>query len=170
MGLEQLIEAMRGVRDAVPDALLLIAGQGPIGEEIDEQIRQLGLEHHVRRLGFVPDSDLPVAYRAADISVVPTQSLEGFGLIIAESLAAGTPALVTPIGGMPEVVRALDPALVLDDATPATIEAGLVRALREPASLPTVQACQAYARSRFDWSVVVQRLLAVYDEAIQSHG
>lgn len=170
MGLEQLVNAMRGVRDAVPDALLLIAGKGPIGEELDDRIRRLGLDQNVRRLGFVPDSDLPIAYRAADLSVVPTQSLEGFGLIIAESLAAGTPALVTPIGGMPEVVRDLDPTLVLEGTASETIEAGLINALREPASLPSAEACQEYARRRFDWSVVVQQLLTVYDEAIQSHG
>ena len=44
-------------------------------------------------LGFVPDEDLPLAYRAANFSIVPTVALEGFGLITIESLAAGTPVV-----------------------------------------------------------------------------
>ncbi|MEO0529304.1 MAG: glycosyltransferase family 4 protein [Planctomycetota bacterium] len=170
MGLEQLVEAMRAVRDAVPDAVLLIAGKGPLSEELDEQVRHLGLEDTVKLLGFVPDDDLPLAYRAADVSIVPTQTLEGFGLIIAESLAAGTPAIVTPVGGMPEVVSDLDPTLVLEDSSTGSIEAALVRALQSPKTLPTPTECRDHARARFDWSVVVQRLLAIYDEAIEQHG
>ncbi len=53
---------------------------------------------HVRLLGFVSDADLPLAYRAADLSIVPSQALEEFGVITLESLAAGMPVLVTLVG------------------------------------------------------------------------
>ena len=76
------------------------------------------MANHVRMLGSSRDADLPLYYRAADLSVVPTVALEGFGLVAAESLAAGCPALVTPVGGLPSVVADLSPDLVLEDATP----------------------------------------------------
>ena len=168
MGLESLIEAMREVLAKHPETLLLIAGKGPISDELSSLIQQHGLESSVRLLGFVPDEGLPIAYRAADLSVVPTQSLEGFGLIIPESLAAGTPALVTPIGGMPEVVRGLDPGLILGGAE--HLAAGLMSALDNPAGLPSDSVCQAYARERFSWPVIAEQILGVYREAIADYA
>ena len=109
MGLQDLITAAVQVRARVPEVLILIAGRGPSGPGLQKQIDALGLNRNVRLLGFMPEEDLPVAYRAADLSVVPTVALEGFGLVAAEALAAGVPTLVTPVGGLPEVVRALVP-------------------------------------------------------------
>ncbi|TWT97962.1 Mannosylfructose-phosphate synthase [Botrimarina colliarenosi] len=170
MGLERLVEAMETVRVAHPEVRLVIAGKGPLTPELQETIRAKRLGPAVELLGFVPDEQLPLAYRAADLSIVPSQSLEGFGLIIAESLAAGTPALVTPVGGMPEVVHELSPDLVLAGSGGEEIAAGLTAALDGQLRVPTSQECAAYARRRFDWPQVAERVLAVYEEAIASHG
>lgn len=167
MGLENLVAAMMEVRRHIPDALLLIAGKGPLTDLLRRQIADLGLEGHVALLGFVPDEALPLAYRAADLGIVPTVSLEGFGLITIESLAAGTPVLVTPIGGLPEAVRGLAPDLVLDGAEPAALADGLVRALDGRLKLPGAAACQAYVRTRFDWPVIARLTREVYREALQ---
>ncbi len=166
MGLENLIEAMDHVRRHVPGALLFIAGKGPLAGELEARIAEAGLEQHVRLLGFVPDDDLPLAYRAATLSVVPTVALEGFGLITVESLAAGTPVLVTPVGGLPETVRGLDPALILESARTDALARRLVGVLRGDAALPSSDACQRYARERFDWPVVAARTRAVYEEVL----
>lgn len=170
MGLESLIESMRAVLAKHPEALLLVAGKGPISEELGELIQRRGLRNSVRLLGFVPDEDLPIAYRAADLSIVPTQSLEGFGLIIPESFASGTPALVTPVGGMPEVVRGLDPGLILQGAKTEDLAAGLLSALDNPSGLPSDAVCQAYARERFSWPVIAEQILEVYREAIADYA
>ena len=45
--------------------------------ELEQRVAALGLEHHVRMLGYVADADLPLAYRAADLNVVPARALEG---------------------------------------------------------------------------------------------
>jgi glycosyltransferase involved in cell wall biosynthesis len=170
MGLENLIAAFARVRAAHPDALLYIAGTGPRRADLEAEVRARGLSDHVRLLGFVPDRDLPYAYRAADLSVVPTVRLEGFGLITVESLAAGTPVLVTPIGGLPETVGALSEALVLPDATVDALAHGLTAALRAPASLPSRSSCRAYARSTFGWPALARRTRDVYAEAIHARG
>lgn len=170
VGLEQLLQAMVAVRSAAPDVLLVIAGKGPLADELRDLVSQLGLSDSVRLLGFVPDDQLPMAYRAADLSVVPSQSLEGFGLIIVESLASGTPALVTPVGGMPEVVGDLNSELLFADTSAEAIAEGLSRALASPDSLPDADACRAYAETRFDWPVIAARVLEVYQEAIDSFG
>jgi glycogen synthase len=164
VGLEGLIDAMGEVRRAVPEALLLIAGRGVMADELSARIHAAGLEQHVRLLGFVPESELPLLYRACDLSIVPSVALEGFGLPTIESLAAGTPVLVTPVGGLPETVTALDPELVLPDASSAAIAAGLRGALREPQRLPSPDRCADYVREHFDWPVVAKRVLAVYQQ------
>lgn len=164
MGLEELLRAADLVRQAVPDVLVLIAGRGALEAELRAQVEALGLRDQVRLLGFVPDGDLPLAYRAADLSVVPTVALEGFGLIAAESLAAGTPALVTPVGGLPEVVGGLSPDLVLPEAGPGAIADGIRLALTGGLSLPSAEDCRQFAQARYDWPVSAQAIREVYQE------
>jgi glycogen(starch) synthase len=165
MGLRALIDAVDVVRREVPDALVLIAGKGTLAAELGAHIEALSLGKHVRLLGFVPDDMLPVAYRAADLSIVPTECLEGFGLVAAESLAAGTPVLVTPSGGLPEVVEDLSPQLILPGFGRDAIAAGLIAALRGQIKLPDAQRCQEFA-ARFDWSRITQQTASVYRAAL----
>ena len=104
MGLENLVDAMVRVHAEVPDALCVVVGRGKLRDQLVARIARKNLQSHVQLLGFVPDEQLPFLYRAADLTVMPSLSLEGFGLSAVESLAAGTPVLVTPVGGLPEVV------------------------------------------------------------------
>jgi len=167
VGLESLVSAMERVRARVPDVLLLMAGRGPRAESLERQIRDAELHDHVRLVGFVPDDDLPVAYRAADISVMPTRALEGFGLSAVESLAAGTPVVVTPVGGLPEVVGDLSEELIVGDGSPEALAARLAAVLQGKIDLPTSSACRRYARSRFAWPVVASQTQDVYEQVIQ---
>ena len=170
MGLENLIDAMTEVRRQVPDALLLIAGKGPLHDVLRARIDDAGLVDAVRLLGFVPDADLPYAYRAANFSIVPTVALEGFGLITIESLAAGTPVLVTPIGGLPETVRELDPNLILPSAKPDVLAEALIDRLQHPESLPSAEVCTCYARETFDWPIIAARTRDVYAHVLDTHA
>ncbi len=166
MGLDNLIASVVALREQVPDALVLIAGRGKIAGELEHEIRRLGVEDHVRLIGFVPDADLPYAYRAADVTIVPSVSFEGFGLIVCESLAAGTPCLVTPVGGLPEAVGTLAPQLVLADSSVGTIAAGMASALTGALTLPTAVECEAYAREHYDWPVIAAKVRKVYEAAL----
>ncbi|MCC8391230.1 glycosyltransferase family 4 protein [Paraburkholderia sp. MMS20-SJTR3] len=168
MGLEDLIDALALVKLRVPDVLLTIAGKGPLETQLHARIRARGLDAHVRLAGFVPVDDVPLWYRAADLSVVPTVSLEGFGLTTIESLAAGTPVLVTPVGGLPEAVAPLSNALVLPSGGYKAIGEGLIDALLGHSVLPDSDACRAYARRHFDRAVVAAQVADVYREAIRA--
>jgi glycosyltransferase involved in cell wall biosynthesis len=162
MGLSQLVASVGVLRQRVPNVLVLIAGQGPLEAELHTQIQRAGLEEHCQLAGFIGEDDLPSAYRAADLTVVPSVALEGYGLIVPESLAAGTPALVTPVGGLPETVEGLSDALVLVEASAPAIAQGLGDALTGVVPLPTADECRAYARRRNDWRVVAEQVRRVY--------
>ncbi|MGF6599738.1 glycosyltransferase involved in cell wall biosynthesis [Paraburkholderia sp. GAS448] len=170
MGLEDLVDAVKLLKRHQPDVLLLIAGKGRLESELQARIAQAGLEDNVKLLGFVPDQHLAALYRAATISVVPTVALEGFGLITVESLASGTPVLVTPVGGLPEAVAGLSQDLVLPATGAAAIADGLAAALDGSLKLPDADACRAYARENFDNAVIAKRVASVYDEAIAAGG
>ena len=167
MGLENFIEAIGQLREKEPAILALLAGTGPLAGELAALVERKNLQEHVRLVGFVPDADLPVAYRAADASVVPSIALEGFGLIVLESLAAGTPAIVTPVGGLPEAVSALSKDLILDGSSPAQLADGLAARLAALERLPSESACQAYAKDNFDWPVIANKVIRVYERCLQ---
>lgn len=167
VGLEGLVDSIRTVRRHVPDVLLLIGGTGPLADTLAAQVEAAGLSRHVRLLGYVAEEDLPLAYRAADVSIVPTVALEGFGLTAVESLAAGTPVLVSPVGGLREIVQDLSPSLILPDTEPATMGRCLADVLYGRTRLPDALTCQTYARSRFDWSVIATQMRGVYEEVVR---
>lgn len=165
MGLEDLIASVRVARKRVPDLLIMIAGKGPLARELEARCQDPEIAPHVRLLGFVPDHDLPLAYRAADLSVVPSVALEGFGLVVAESLASGTPALVTAVGGLPETIEDLAPQCVIREPGPAALGAVIADALLGRLRLPGSGDCARFARERYDWPLVAGRVRDVYAEA-----
>lgn len=167
MGLENLIQAMVQVRRSYPEVQLKIVGKGSLQSALEQQIADLNLTDQVQLLGYIPDEQLPFMYRAADFSVVPTVSLEGFGLIVVESLAAGTPVLGTPIGGIPEILAPFSPDLVLAGTEPQHLAQGIEEALSGLRSLPSAEACQAYIQEHFAWSAIAQRLKSIYTAAAE---
>jgi glycosyltransferase involved in cell wall biosynthesis len=166
MGLHNLIEAMSEVIRAHPDILLLIAGKGTLQDELDQHIQSKKLAANVRMMGAVSEGTLPLLYKAVDFSVVPTTAYEGFGLILVESLAAGTPVLGTPVGAIPEVLSPLSESSLLESAAPQHISAGIHEALSGKRILPSMEACEGYAAANYAWPAIARRVRAVYQEVI----
>jgi glycosyltransferase involved in cell wall biosynthesis len=157
MGLDRFLEAVALVKPDIPNLQVKIAGKGPQREVLAHQIQTLGLQNCVELTGFVPEEQLPNYYRAADLFVLPTIALEGFGLVILESLACNTPVLGTPVGAIPEVLRHFDPNLVLRDTSADAIAEGILRFYRQhKASRPDYR---AQVECEFTWQRVTQRLL-----------
>ena len=164
MGLETLIEAFSMMSKRQPDALLVIGGKGPLENTLKARAAELGIQDKVRFLGFVPDDVLPLVYSAADLHVMPSFVLEGFGLSAAESLAAGTPSIVTPVGGLPEVVNALSPQLVLPGTTASVLAAALQDVFHGTTHLPSAAECRAYAQRSFSLARAAREAAAIYRE------
>ena len=112
------------------------------------------------------EADLPLAYRAADITVVPSLSLEGFGLVTLESLASGTPTLVTPIGGLPEVIEPLAPQCIFAEASTSAMASRLKEILLGSVQLPSEGECRGYASENFAWPRIAEKVRTIYDEAL----
>lgn len=166
MGLDRLIDAFAQLHAEFPLWRLMIGGKGQIETELRERIASHGLSDEVISMaGFISEADLPYAYRAAEFSIVPSVALEGFGLVAVESLAAGTPVLVTPVGGMPEVVSPLCKKLVLSGFEKHDLVEGLRRAMSGQIDFPNSEACTDYVEKHFDWKEVSSGLTEIYERA-----
>jgi glycosyltransferase involved in cell wall biosynthesis len=169
MGLHNLVEAMADVVRTHPDAFLLIAGKGTLQDELKQHIRSANLAANVRMLGAVSDQVLPVLYRAVDFSIVPSTAYEGFGLILVESLASGTPVLGTPLGAIPEVLSPLSESLLLESAALQHLAEGIREVLAGKRVLPSMKVCEAYAAENYAWPIIVSRVQAVYRDVVGAY-
>lgn len=107
-GVEDLIEAFRGYRDAD----LVIAGEGGDGAKLRELARGLA---HVRFLGHIEQSRLASLYSNATALLVPSVAHEVFPLVILESFAASTPVIARNRGSMAEIVNSSGGGLLFND-------------------------------------------------------
>ncbi len=163
MGLDILIRAMAILRRHVPEILLLIGGTGSRRHDLESLTGSLGLNDHVRFLGYVPEAQLPLYLQASDLFVLPTRELEGFGLVTVEALACGTPVLGTPVGATPEILYPLDPALLFRDMSPEGMAEDLRRVLdrlrRDPHESQSLQqAWRRHATAHYSWDDAVAYL------------
>lgn len=158
VGIDKLLIALSIIKPIIPDIWLAIAGRGSMQNILQKQVQELGLENNVKFLGFLADKDLPIAYQAADLTIMPSQSFEGFGLAIVESLACGTPVLCTPVGGMPEILQAFSPDLITDDISEKSLANKLVDAILGKITLPTREECRHYTMKNYDWCHIAQKV------------
>lgn len=157
MGLPELIRAMA----LLPAHFTLeIGGEGPLKSELQGLIQSLGLGDRVRLAGHVPDGELPNFYSSGDWFLLPTSALEGFGLVILESLACGTPVLGTRIGAIPELLARFDPAWIIDAPSPQAIAATVMKATaRQP--FPPEELHQRIA-GEFDWEKIAEKYVELF--------
>ncbi len=95
------VDIARTVIERIDRAFFLIVGDGPLKTALEGLVRESGLEHKIRFLGF--RGDLVSIYHGSDL-FLSTSNYEGFGLAIVEAMAAGRPVVATSVGGVPEVV------------------------------------------------------------------
>lgn len=129
MGLENLLRAIEMLIPSQPRIMLVIGGEGPLRARLQEEIHQKKLHEVVHLVGFIPESQLSHYYQASDLVLMPSLQLEGFGLVMIEALACGTPVLGTPIGAIPEILNQVDPILVAEGVDGRSLARSLERVL-----------------------------------------
>jgi glycosyltransferase involved in cell wall biosynthesis len=162
MGIGLLLEACARLDAGRRDRLvILIGGEGPERERLEANAADLGLDRQVRFLGRLTEESLPDVYRAADLCVVPSLALEGFGLVVLEALACGTPVIASDVGGLPEALGGLDPSLVVPAGDPERLARRIEQAFARPHELPDPPTCRRRAET-FSWHASALRHADVY--------
>lgn len=167
--LTALLEAYTHLRNvyARREKLVLAGGKGWLYNSIFEKVQQLGLEAEVIFPGFVPDAEQVLWYHAASAFVYPSL-YEGFGIPIAEALACGLPVVTSNISSLPEVGS--DLALTVDPHDTEAIAAAMHRALTDQALRQRCRELAPSARQRFSAQAMVEKTLAVYEQAAAVHA
>lgn len=106
-GFHRVIECLPALRKDFPGLQYLVVGgaspEGDLGDQLQRQVRALGLEDHVRFLGPLNPEDLGIPLSAADVFVLATR-YEGWANVFLEAMACGLPVVTTDVGGNAEVV------------------------------------------------------------------
>ncbi|GGW99258.1 glycosyltransferase family 4 protein [Streptomyces chryseus] len=169
-GQDTLIRALGRVRCAVPDAVLLLVGDGPD----ERRLRRLAAAYEVAdRVVFAgghPHGAMPSFYAAADVFAMPCRTrkrgleVEGLGIVFLEAAASGLPVLVGDSGGAPDAVRDGETGYVVDGRSGAAVADRLVRMLTDP---PLARAMGEKGRERvrteWSWDRSYERLVALLD-------
>ena len=170
MGLENLVEAASAVVREKPEVFFVIGGSGYLRRKLEAMIKSSGLQDSVRLAGYIPEADLPAYYQCADLFILPTRVLEGFGLVTLEALACGTPVLATPVAANPEIVGRLDPRMLLEDCSPAGIAAGILgfipRYLEDRAAMRA--SCRKFVEDNYSWTKYAEGVEQALFDAVSS--
>src|SRR2546422_5286487 len=164
-GLHTLIEAFEILNQENVGATLIIAGEGPIKEELMTEVRQRGLEEVIRITGFVDEATLIALYRSSNIFVLPSD-YEPFGISVLEAMAARIPVVVSDVGGLSEIVEHGVTGLKVQPRDPVSLAASIRRLLEEE-SLARELTQKAYlmAGERYRWDHAAESTLRVYERA-----
>lgn len=128
-----VVAAIAHARRAVPGLRGLLVGDGPELAEVRRAIERHGLAEAVRAPGFLPAPKVRAAFAGATCLVAPS-SREGYGLVVLEAAAAGTPSIVVkgPDNAMVERIAEGENGLVADDATPAALGDAIAAICADP--------------------------------------
>ncbi len=138
-------------------------GPSPIYPDYDDYIKRLGLEKHVRWIGFVDEEDKPVLYRNAEAFVFPSR-YEGFGLPPLEALACGTPVITTHSSSLPEVVG--DAAFAVDADDERDMAGAIIAAIIQENLAAELRAKGPQQAAKFSWEITATETVLLYDRVL----
>jgi mannosylfructose-phosphate synthase len=166
-GFDLLVDAFAVVARRMDDVVLRLAvgsesegtTEDPMREELEQKIRDHGIEDRVILTGSLADEDMADFYRAADVFCLPSR-YEPFGMTAIEAMACGTPTVVTTHGGLYRTLTYGTDALFADTFDDVDFGITISKVLRYPkirARLATEGAHKV--RSLFTWTGIAQQLL-----------
>ena len=168
-GLDVLLRAMSDL----PEARLVIVGDGPLRTEWEALAGQLGLAARVSFLGEVDDARLPAIYRQAHVFVLPSVNrAEAFGTVLLEAMASGLPCVTSELGtGTSWVVQDGQTGLVVAPQNVAALSSAISVLLEEPARAAAMgRAARRRVEAEFTESTMIDRTMALYAGLLDMHG
>jgi glycosyltransferase involved in cell wall biosynthesis len=168
MGLEDLIDAAGILAQRGINFTLAIGGDGPLREQLIARAASSSAAERIRFLGSIPEEELPSWYAGSDLFVLPTRSLEGFGMVTLEAMASGVPVAGTRVGATSEILKALDEGLLFDEAGAEAMALLLERLLKDPAGLEEWgKKARVLAERHYGWRKIVLATQKVYGALLE---
>jgi glycogen(starch) synthase len=159
-GVQVALAALPRLRREFPGIRLVVAGTGPMADDLQRQAQRLG--DSVQWAGFVPERELAALLGAADTVLVPSL-YEPFGLVALEAAAAGAPLAVADTGGLRDLDFAGARFAPDDPGALAEAVAGLLR--DRPTARRLAARAQRRVRRDYAWAAVAEQTAGVYAAA-----
>lgn len=163
-GQDRLLQALPRIRRIVPEAAVLLVGDGPDRPRLEKMAAALDITRHVIFAGRVADDELPAYYAACDVFALPcrTQRLgidvEGLGIVLLEASATGKPVIAGNSGGAPDAVREGDTGFVISDDLDALAQAIIDLASDDFKAAAMGQAGRSWVLDNWTWDTPAGRL------------
>jgi glycosyltransferase involved in cell wall biosynthesis len=162
-----LLDAWPGVLRAVPDAYLLVVGEGSRRDALEAQARALRIADRVVFTGR--RDDVPAVTAALDVAVLPSYR-EAQGLTILEAMALSRPVVASDVGGIPEMVEDGVTGLLVPPHDAASLTAAIVRLLTDHPFADTLgRAGHDLVHARFCIELMVAAVESIYDDGARTH-
>ncbi len=159
-GQRYLVDAAQTLVRAMPDAHMLIFGEGELRPALARQIKHLGLEHRVQLAGFRPD--ILSLLKGLDVFVMSSLT-EGLATSILDAMAASKPVVGTTAGGIPEAVEDGVTGILVPPHNAAALADAMLRLLQDEALRRRMGAAGLErVRALFNVDRMVDETLAVY--------
>ena len=153
--------ALRALRE-IPQAYLMIVGDGETRADLERLAQELGLAERVRFLGALPRERLPSIYAAADLLLATSFASETFGIGLVEAQACGLPVVASRFGGFPEVIDEGRTGLLVPPRDPAALAAAVRSLIDDPERRRAMADAAPGWAAQFSWSAVADRVEAAY--------
>ncbi len=147
-----------------PQARLVIAGSGPLRDELHALARDLGLEQAVQFAGAIDNQAMPALYRAADLMLNPS-TVDNMPNSVLEALASGVSVVSTDVGGIPYLVEHERTALLVPPRCPRAMADAALRLLGDPALAGALREAGRQHVQQFRWDAVRPLLFDTYRRA-----
>lgn len=166
-GIQYLIEALPAILQGNPEAYYLIVGDGDYRSQLEEQVRDLGVERKVIFTGY--RNDIPQLLEMSDIFVLPTLT-EALPTVLAEAMAASKPIIASKVGGIPEMVIEGKNGLLLSPQNAEELAAACLNLLQNPSQAQEMgKAGRKIVEERFNIPVQVKMLETLYKELLNEY-
>jgi glycosyltransferase involved in cell wall biosynthesis len=161
-----LLEAWPTVLRSVPDAYLLLVGEGSRREALESLARELHIAHRVVFTGR--RDDVPAVTAALDVAVLPSYR-EAQGLSILEAMALSRPVVASNVGGIPEMIADGETGLLVPPRDPDALAAAVTRLLIDHPYADTIgRAGHDLVHDRFCIELMVAAVQTIYDEGARA--
>ncbi|HEU4354463.1 MAG TPA: glycosyltransferase family 4 protein [Actinomycetota bacterium] len=173
-GQDVLIRGLAGVRRRVPDATLVIVGDGPDRRRLEALVDEVAAPGSVVFTGQVSEEDLPRYYRLGDVFAMPCRNrlagfeVEGWGNVFIEAAACGRPVVVGDSGGAREALVDGQTGILVDGRRVEEVAAALADLLSDPARADEMgRAGRARVERHYTWPRAATELAGWLGEAVR---
>lgn len=167
-GFPYLLEAASLVKKSFPRVRFMIVGDGPLREEVEVMVRDLGLESTVILTGW--REDVYALYQIFDI-VALSSLFEGLPITILDGMASSKPVVATDVCGNPEVVRDSETGLLVPPRNPRVLAEAILTLLRDPQRAVAMgEAGRKLVEKHYTTEILSQRTAALYGELLKLKG